>query len=122
MNEIEKTILKISNAFDEVMIDVSSEDEVQIQIEELLTGLNISFKREKKLSNKDRIDFFLTELNIGVEIKIKGSATSILRQCERYCKRGEIKALLLISSKFMGFPKELNKRPCYFIGLSKGLL
>ena len=122
MNLTEVVVQKIQYKINTIQFDLSSEIVVQNQIEEILQESNIVYIREKLLSKGNRIDFYLVGIGICVEVKIKGSATPILRQCKRYCEHGEVKSLLLISSKFMGFPEILKGKSCYFIGLSEGLL
>ena len=80
----------------------------------------VSYNREYRLDTENIPDFFID--GIAIEIKIKGNAKKIYRQCERYCKFDEVKQLILVTNKSMGFPKEINGKPCYFINLGKAWL
>lgn len=82
--------------------------------------LGVIFAEEYPLDPKSRLDFFLD--GIAIEVKIKGSAKAIYRQCERYCGFDEVKTLILVTNRPMGFPEELCGKPCYVISLGKGWL
>ena len=101
-----------------IRFDLSSEKYLQSQIKDQLTDLDI--KEEYRLNSTDIVDFFIDGLTI--EVKIKGNASSIYRQCVRYMKSDETKGLLLITNKSMGFPEEINGKPCYVLNLGKALL
>lgn len=83
--------------------------------------LGIILAEEYSLDPKNRLDFFLS--GIAIEVKInKGSAKSIYKQCERYCQFPEVQILILVTNRAMGFPPELNGKPCYIVSLGKGWL
>lgn len=94
---------------------LSTEEALQRQIEGVLKHHGFPYVREYRLDPKNRIDFFCG--GVGIEVKIKGSAMSIYRQCERYCQFPQIEIFLLITNKAMGFPKELKGKPCYVINV-----
>ncbi|MDD4970829.1 MAG: hypothetical protein PHT07_15485 [Paludibacter sp.] len=122
-------------------------EEYQIQVElvdrilKLLTGakfpltnekvlqraIEIRFKnnflghhREYELDQHNIVDFFIN--GVAMEVKIKAGAKEIYRQCERYCQFDEVKSLLLVTNRAMGFPKQINGRPCYVLNLGKAWL
>lgn len=99
---------------------LEKEKETQAAIEKKFTEAGIVFNREHKLDPINIPDFFID--GTAIEVKIKGSAKQIYRQCERYCKFDEVKNLILVTNRSMGFPKELNGKPCYFINLGKAWL
>lgn len=70
-----------------------------------------AFLKEFYLNPKSRIDFFNPHEKIGIEVKIKGSAVKIYRQCERYIKTHKLDHLILLSSKAMGMPDEIEGIP-----------
>lgn len=76
--------------------------------------------KEHTLDKKSRIDFMVE--GVGIEVKIKGSSLGILKQCERYCEFEEVKALILVTNRSMGFPKTLNGKPCYVFALGRSWL
>ena len=81
---------------------------------------DLTVEREYRLDNKNIPDFFINGL--AIEVKIKGSKTSIYKQCKRYCEFDEVKALLLVTNRTMGFPKDINGKDCYFHSLGKSWL
>ncbi len=101
---------------------VADEKETQVQIAALLMDCTeiTSYSKEKKLDAKNIIDFFIE--GIGVEVKIKGSKKAIYRQCVRYCEFPEITSLVLVTSVSIGFPSEINGKPCYVLNMSKAWL
>lgn len=103
------------------------EKETQVAIELLFQQNGIEYIREYRLSEEysfiqDIPDFFIPLEGITIEVKIKGNAKKIYRQCERYCVHEKTKQLILVTNRSMGFPKELNGKPCYVINLGKGWL
>lgn len=101
-------------------LSTTDEKETQHQMETKLCENNIRFDREYKLNDTSIIDFFLE--GIAVEVKIKGSARSIYRQLDRYSRFAEVKTILLVTNKSMGFPPQLNNKPCYVLNLGKAWL
>jgi len=96
------------------------EKETQSAIEAKFLENNIEYSREHRLDNKNIPDFFID--GIAIEVKIKGNAKSIFKQCERYCKFDEVKKLILVTNRSMGFPKDIHGKDCYFINLGKAWL
>ena len=83
---------------------LDSEEALKLQMKEAMEAHAIPFEREYRLDAKNRPDFMVFEH--AVEVKIKGSAKAIYKQCERYA----------------GFPETLNDKPCYVINLGKSWL
>jgi len=98
----------------------TTELELQDALEAVFKERGYPYTRELRLNEKDRIDFWVD--GVGIEVKIKGAAKQTYRQCERYCKHDEIKELLLITTKSIGFPPDINGKPCYVYFLSMNML
>ncbi len=96
------------------------EKETQAAIEQRFIENEIEYSREHKLDEQNIPDFFIE--GIAIEVKIKGTAKQIYRQCERYCKSDEVRKLILVTNRSMGFPKSINGKDCYFINLGKAWL
>ena len=75
---------------------------------------------EYRLDPKSRIDFFVN--GIGIEVKIKGQARAIYKQCERYCGFDQIQALVIVTNRSMGFPKEMCGKPIFVFKLGTAWL
>lgn len=99
-----------------------NEKELQAQLGQLLSSVFDKVDREQKLASSCKIDFMVDD-DTGIEVKIKTkySASQIYDQCERYCQTGKLKRLILITSRSLGFPKELNGVDCYYISLTRSL-
>jgi len=100
-------------------LNLSNEKITQSQVYEAVKQLG--YTREYILPDKRSIPDLFAE-GIAIEIKIKGSKMQIYRQCERYCAFDEVKALILCTNKSMGFPAEINGKPCYYINIGKAWL
>lgn len=73
-----------------------SEAVVQDSIESVLRQAGIEHIREARLSERDRIDFLIGD--IGIEVKTKGSRSSLIRQLGRYAQHEQVNTLILASS------------------------
>lgn len=99
---------------------VNDEKELQKSIEDVFKVSGVEYEREFRLDPKNRPDFFIN--GIAIEIKIKGNAKKIYKQCERYCQFDNVKSLLLITNRSMGFPQQINGKDCYIMNLGKSWL
>lgn len=78
-----------------------NEIELHQGIAEVLTHAQISFEREYVAGPDDRFDF-LVEPGIVIEAKVKGSLSKALPQIRRYAARGEVAAVVLVTTRFWG--------------------
>lgn len=99
---------------------LNDEKSLQSAIEKKIVESGIVFNREYRLDSKNIPDFFID--GIAIEVKLKGVAKNIYKQCERYSKFDEVKQIILVTNRSMGFPKELNGKPCYVIKLGNAWL
>lgn len=60
-----------------------------------------------------RIDFYLPEQKIGIELKVKGSPSEVIRQMHRYAQSELVDSLVLVTGRArLDFgSKELNGKP-----------
>lgn len=117
-----KVIFKIIEMVSKYKLGVQNEKILQGQIAEIFIAGKIPFFKEYRLDDKNIPDFYIRQAQIAVEIKIKGSKKEIYKQCERYSKFDQVKEILLITNRSMGFPEELNGKPCYVVNLGKAWL
>lgn len=106
------TLLEIMKILSAHRFNVSSEEILQTQIAEAFAAAGFRFQREYRLSSQDRIDFLVGD-GIGVEVKIGGSPMSIHRQCKRYCAHDQVRLLILVTSRSMGLPEQIEGKECY---------
>lgn len=80
----------------------SSEKELQDGITVVLRETAVAWKleggfhREYRLDASNRVDFLVGD--IGIEVKVKGSNASVVRQLHRYATFPAIKGLLLVTT------------------------
>lgn len=102
--------------------DLTKEKITQAQVQQVLDMSGLLFVREYHLDKINIPDFFHDTCGIAIEVKIKGSKIAIYKQCERYCNFEAVKVLILCTNKAVGFPKEINGKPCYLINIGKAWL
>lgn len=101
-----------------VRFNFSSEAELQDGIESVLKDAGVVFQREYRLNAKERIDFYLPVSRHGIEVKTKGSPSSVLRQVHGYAQNDAIAGLLLVTSRLrLTLPDELNGKPMRVLSL-----
>lgn len=100
---------------------MNNEKRLQEEIGSLFDANGILHKREVSLGDGDIIDFMLPD-GLGIEVKIKESKRAIYRQCVRYCGHAQVRTLILITATAMGFPEEIEGKPCYVASLGAGWL
>jgi hypothetical protein len=98
---------------------VRDEREFQDGVESVLVDAGRTYRREPEFRHGavDRLDFAVTDSAgsfIALELKVKGSPGSILRQLRRYAELSEVSALVLFTTRAShtrGLPRELNGKP-----------
>lgn len=74
-----------------------NEDELQLHLANVLDG-GWTTIREYPLGT-GRIDIYVPELRVGVEVKVAGKAPEVLRQLARYANHPDIDALVLVTNR-----------------------
>lgn len=116
---IDDSVKDLLVALSRPIFPLSNETVLQKEISRYLTeDCEIFHQREYRLSDTDIIDFLFDD-GIGMEVKIKGQKSKILRQCNRYAQYHEIKAIILASSVPLSLPNEIDGTPCYYFNLSR---
>lgn len=111
---------EIFTAISNCLFSLENEKQLQAEIAQRLEKYNIPYMREHHLDARNIIDFY--SFGTGIEIKISGSAKEIYRQCERYCQFEQVKSLILVTNRSMGFPEAINGKRCYILNLGKAWL
>lgn len=106
---------KLCAILDAYLWRAKNEDDLQAQIygvlmEKLESGNAAA--REVVIRKGDRIDLLVTinDIKIALEVKIKGSATTVERQAQRYALSGVVDAVIVVTSKRV-LAHQLNTRP-----------
>ena len=74
-----------------------TEEELQAAIAVALTNECIPFRREHRLSDADRIDFIVER--VGIEVKVGGSTSALIRQVHRYAQSEELDAIVVVTTR-----------------------
>lgn len=95
----------------------ADERDLQDAIAEVLTGADVPFAREVRLSGRDRIDFLAAR--VGVEVKVAGRPTAVLRQLGRYAASGDVDALLLVTTRtaHRALPDTVGDKPLHVVAI-----
>src|SRR3954469_20591380 len=97
---LEVTLRQLAALFVQYRFDIGAETDFQDGLSIVLTQNGFHFLREHDLGGKfGRIDFFLPNLSVGIELKVKGSPTDVLRQLHRYALSADIKGLMLVTGR-----------------------
>jgi hypothetical protein len=91
-------------------------DEIELHeaIAAALDEQMIKYSREFRLTPHERLDFFVSDDNIAIEVKIKGRSAEVLRQLTRYSEHSMIHGLVLVTTRRLQacqMPMELNGKP-----------
>jgi hypothetical protein len=94
---------------------VQHESDLQLTIGLVLEGVGYdgAFEREYDLGAAGRIDFYFPSWRIGLEVKVGGSAASVLRQLHRYAESPAIAVLCLVTTRVRhrDVPRSLLGKP-----------
>lgn len=72
---------------------------MQRDVGEALAASGYLATPELPLTARDRIDFYVSELQIGVECKVGGGPSAVLAQLLRYAASSEIDGLILVTRR-----------------------
>jgi hypothetical protein len=112
-----KTLVEVSR------VSTTTEKKAQADLAALFTRLEYRCEREHKLSAEDTPDFYLPDIGLVIEVKIRGAQKmAVYRQLERYAEHDIVQAVMLITSLAMGLPPAINGKPTYYASLGKGWL
>lgn len=91
MNTTPEAVLSLLSGY---TFTFTGERELQDRIDIVLGTSGMEFTREHVLSPKDRIDFLVG--GVGIEVKIGGSSTGLIRQIHRYVQHDAVQSLVVV--------------------------
>jgi hypothetical protein len=100
----------------------SFQDEKDLQdgVAAALADNQLPFTRECALSKRDRPDFFLSQLGLVIEVKIKFPRSQVLRQLFRYAEYPQVQSLLLLTCRSChGVPERMNAKPLFVVNVGR---
>ncbi len=91
----------------------SREKDLQDGVEQVLRCEDVPFVREYCFDAANRVDFWLPDFGIALEIKIKGSLTDVALQLSRYAEFIEVREILLLTAvrAHASVPRRINNKP-----------
>ena len=89
-------------------------------MEQVLRDAGFTFVREHPLDAKSRLDFWLPELRVALEVKVRGAPHAVLRQVRRYAEHPAVGAVLLATTvaKLAVVPEILESKPARTVRLA----
>lgn len=93
----------------------ATEAQLHDAIKLVLSAVGVTFEHEL-VAGEDRFDFYAE--GVVIEVKIGGSFAEAVRQVDRYCKRDDVVAVVIATTKSWGLTKShhiLSKKPIYFV-------
>lgn len=96
----------------------SSEDDLQRGIDGLLKSKGLSSQREVVLGPHDRVDFLL-DGGIGIEVKVRGNASDLGAQVERYMESARVESVIVVTSRMthLALPETISGKRVYVVHL-----
>lgn len=119
---LEQLVHSVITSISTKRLQLSNEKSLQVEIADFMSCQGLTFLREHPLDPANIPDFIFLPEGLAIEVKIKGSARDIYGQCARYASFDQVKAILLITNRSMGFPKEINGKPAYYFKLGRAWL
>lgn len=111
----------LADALRRARFRLGTEAALQASIAEALAASGASFAAEVRLAPGERIDF-MVEPGIGIEAKVKCDKRAIYRQLERYARRDQVQALILVTGTAMGLPSDIGGKPLFYVSIGRGWL
>jgi hypothetical protein len=98
-----ETLHEVTGAIASRRFRLLNEAALQISIAAVLDAERIRYAREVTLDEAGRIDFLVgppdARAGIGIEVKIDGSISSLVRQLQRYADHERVVALVVVVSR-----------------------
>jgi hypothetical protein len=94
---------------------------LQAGLADALDAAGLGFEREVRLTPADRIDFLVDR--VGIEVKVQGSPTVVMRQLLRYAHSDRLDALVLVTTRrrHRGLPRTVGRLPLTILDVGGGL-
>lgn len=102
-------------------LSYSNEDSLQESIADALAAAGLEAEREVRLPQKlGRID--LMSGTVGIEVKVDGAWSTVVRQLMRYANAEQITELVLVTNRARHhhMPAEMNGKPVHVVSLIEG--
>ncbi|WP_426172411.1 hypothetical protein [Pseudoduganella sp. R-34] len=117
INSDETRLKNIAQLLPRYAYRMADEKLFQDGLSEVLNLSGIAHQREYVAGPRDRFDFFV-DGGIVLEAKVKGSLPAALNQIDRYAAREDVKAVVLVTTKYWGAAssvRQLRGKPVYVV-------
>lgn len=113
---------EIVESLDKYKFSVTNEQELQQGLWHVLSNRYPDARREVVLDARCRIDFLVGD--VGIEVKVDGSLSDLMRQLIRYAKFEQVGVLVVVSTraKHRDLPLEIGGKPLFLAYLGDGAL
>ena len=91
----------------------ANEDELQRAVATVLAHESVGFRREVRLTPRDRVDFMVG--SIALELKVQTDPKSVFRQALRYAEHRDVTAVIVSSTTHhaLRLPLVANGKPLF---------
>lgn len=102
----------------------ADEDALQGGLSDALTAAGIAHEREVRLNARDRIDILAGAGAVGIEVKVEGQSSSVVRQLRRYAKHESVEEILLVTNRYRhedpdNVPREIDGKPVTVLNIAR---
>lgn len=103
----------VAGWFRDYVLTGATEYGVQYAVTEILCKRQVAHQAEYRLGPKDRVDFWLPEYDIAIEVKVKGSWKDVTAQLLRYMQHTRVRGIVLVTTRRMHstVPATLDGKP-----------
>ena len=101
---------------------IADENRIHDAVAAALTEMGLPFEREFRLTDRERLDFWLLEHRWAIEVKKHSFVMSDLRQVARYLKDDRVQGCLVIATRINTDVLTLLEKPVRYLPLWKFLL
>jgi hypothetical protein len=99
------------------------EKALQEDVHRVLRGIFAVVLLEHSLCKRDRIDFFIPVMGLGIECKLArsgGSSAHVIRQLERYAEHDEVREIMLLTTSYYlraAVPANVLGKPIHVVNI-----
>lgn len=110
---------RVVNLVKKLRIGLAVEEQViHDELKDLFDSEKVEHKYEYLLGKGSRVDFFIPEEGLGLEVKKgKPNNRSLLKQVERYASFEEVKKILVVTERSVKLPSKVNGKECEVVTL-----
>lgn len=115
---IDDLLARIEQALVQHRFRWTRETDLHAGIAEVFRSCGLSFEQEKRLTEGERTDFWLSP--VAIEVKVDGGLSAVTRQVMRYADVETVEAVILVTTKMQHrrMPATMRGKPLKVVYLS----